>query len=325
MSHSNDRLRPTHELDRRTFVKLVGSGAVAGAVAASAPSAFAAPTPQSRAETFVKRLYDSFTPAQRKIVCLPFDDPRRRRIHPNWHVTEPQIGDDFFTDDQRELITEILKSVTTEEGFERFLKQMDDDNGGMEAYSMAIFGEPGKGKFQWEMTGRHLTIRADGDSVDKAAFGGPIVYGHGEEEPSDNLFHYQTKMANEVFGALDARQRKEALLPKAPRETAVPIQGPDGKFPGVPVGELSSDQRKLLEKTVRVMLQPYRKEDVDEVMEILKAGGGFEKLCIAFYQQGDLKNDKVWDIWRVEGPNFVWHFRGAPHVHTYLNIGIVDG
>jgi hypothetical protein len=44
---------------------------------------------------------------------------------------------------------------------------------------------------------------------------------------------------------------------------------------------------------------------------------------MAFYQQGDLQNDKVWDIWRVEGPSFVWHFRGAPHVHAYINVGAV--
>ena len=72
------------------------------------------------------------------------------------------------------------------------------------------------------------------------------------------------------------------------------------------------------------MLKPYRKEDVDEALNVLKQGGGLQRLAIAFYQQGDLKNDKVWDIWRVEGPNFVWHFRGAPHVHTYLNIGIAS-
>jgi len=44
---------------------------------------------------------------------------------------------------------------------------------------------------------------------------------------------------------------------------------------------------------------------------------------MAFYQQDDLDNDKVWDIWRVEGPSFVWHFRGAPHVHSYINISEV--
>ena len=26
-------------------------------------------------------------------------------------------------------------------------------------------------------------------------------------------------------------------------------------------------------------------------------------------------------IWRLEGPTLVWHFRGAPHVHAYVNIG----
>ena len=56
-------------------------------------------------------------------------------------------------------------------------------------------------------------------------------------------------------------------------------------------------------------------------VEILKAGGGIDKLHMAFYQQEDLLEDKEWDIWRVEGPSLVWHFRGAPHVHAYINIG----
>ena len=45
-----------------------------------------------------------------------------------------------------------------------------------------------------------------GDSVDQAAFGGPIIYGHGVEQPKNNLFHYQTTQANEVFRALDPKQ-----------------------------------------------------------------------------------------------------------------------
>jgi hypothetical protein len=28
----------------------------------------------------------------------------------------------------------------------------------------------------------------------------------------------------------------------------------------------------------------------------------------------------VWDNWRLEGPAFVWHFRGSPHVHVWVNI-----
>ena len=41
-----------------------------------------------------------------------------------------------------------------------------------------IFGDPSKGKFAFQFTGHHLTIRCDGDSEEGAAFGGPIYYGH---------------------------------------------------------------------------------------------------------------------------------------------------
>ena len=36
----------------------------------------------------------------------------------------------------------------------------------------------------------------------------------------------------------------------------------------------------------------------------------------------DLDNDKVWDVWRLEGPTWVSYFRGAPHVHAYINVGL---
>lgn len=322
--------RPCPDCDssvtRRDFLRTVGTTA---AVAAAAPVLFdsrfahAAPTPQSGAETAVARFYATLSDEQKKTIVFPFDHDLRKRISANWHITKPLIGDDFYTKDQKALIDEIIRKVTTEDGYERLVKQTEYDDGGFQAYSVAVFGEPGSGKFQWELTGRHLTMRADGDSVDKAAFGGPIVYGHGEESPKHNLFHYQTQKVNEVFKALDAKQSERALVSKAPPEAAVKIQGTSGSFPGLPVGELSDDQKKLVEDTLKTLLGPYRQEDVDEVMAILKEGGGFDKLHLAFYQQGDLDSDKVWDIWRVEGPSFVWHFRGAPHVHAYINIGLV--
>jgi len=214
--------------------------------------------------------------------------------------------------------------VTSPEGYERFQKQMEDDAGGFGEYQVAVFGTPGSGEFEWEMTGRHLTIRADGDSVSNSAFGGPIVYGHGAGDGKKglpgNVFYYQTLKANEVFNALDGKQRKLALQEKAPNEAAVLTQGSSGKFPGIAVGELSSDQKALVESVFKIILAPYREEDVNEALELEKAGGGLDALHMAFYSSADVGNDQVWDIWRLESPTVVCHFRGAPHVHAYINI-----
>ncbi|MFV0446157.1 MAG: DUF3500 domain-containing protein [Planctomycetaceae bacterium] len=314
----------TSELDRRQFLRGVGGALALGTTAASwprLPGAYAAPTASSPAETAVLEFFQTLSESQRKAICFPFDHELRNKISANWQITKPTIGDDFYTDSQRSLITKVVQGVTSEEGFERLTRQMDDDDGGIDYFSVAVFGQPGQGKFEFELTGRHLTLRADGDNVDHAAFGGPIVYGHGEEAPSENIYHYQTQQANKVFLALDQPQMKQALLSKAPKETDVQLQGRDGKFAGIRVGDLAEDQVELVEQTLKVLLAPYRQADKDEVFSLLKANGGVKSLHMAFYEEMDLNSDREWDRWRVEGPGFVWHFRGSPHVHAYINIG----
>ena len=309
-------------LNRRRFVESVGGAALLAGSSPLLSQVWAGNDAQRPAETAAAALYQSLTEAQRKTLCFPFAHELRTRANANWHVTKPEIEDDFYTKEQRGLIRQVVQGVTSEDGYKRLLRQMDDDSGGFGRYSIALFGQPGTGQFEFLLTGRHLTLRADGNSSAQRAFGGPVVYGHGVESPKQNLFHYQTKKANEVFQALDETQRTAALVPKAPRESAVALQGDGGKFTGINVGQLSSDQQELVESVVKVILAPYREADVEEALQLLKAGGGFEKLHMTFYEAGDLEGDKVWDIWRLEGPSFVWHFRGAPHVHTYVNIGL---
>jgi hypothetical protein len=313
-------------LSRRDFVRRVTRVAVAGGLlplADGARRAVAAPSPTSTAETAVKRFHDSLKDEQRKEICFPFDHPLRTRISANWAITKPRIQE-FFTRDQQAILEEIFRGVLSPEGFDKISKQLKEDDGGFGRYHVALFGTPGSGAFEWEMTGRHLTLRADGDSVANVAFGGPMIYGHGagdsEKGLPGNVFYYQTQKANEVFKALDGKQRKAALVAKAPEESAVQVQGDAGRFPGLSVGELSADQKGLVESVIKVILEPYRKEDVDEALAILKDGGGLDALHMAFYEDDDIGDDQEWDIWRLEGPTFVWHFRGAPHVHAYVNV-----
>lgn len=311
-----------HDLNRRDFVaRSVGAvTAVAAGSTLLSRNAFAAPTSKSAAEVAVKELYATLTDDQKKTMALPMDDSRRTKISANWHITDAKIGD-FFTESQQELIAKVVQGITSEDGYGRFQKQMKDDAGGMKRYSIAIFGNPNEGPFEFELTGRHLTLRADGNTVPGAAFGGPIVYGHGVRGNSEgNLFLYQTLRANDFFQSLDGEQQKKALLPKAPSESAVQLRKDLSALPGIAGNDLAADQKELAANVLRDIMKPYRKEDVDEVMEIVEAGGGMDKLQFAFYQTGDLNDDKVWDVWRVEGPTLVCHFRGAPHVHAYINV-----
>ena len=83
---------------------------------------------------------------------------------------------------------------------------------------------------------------------------------------------------------------------------------------------MSSDQKGQVEKVLGKLLEPYRQADRDEVAACLKSFGGLDKCSLAFYQDGDIGDDKVWDCWRLEGPSFVWYFRGSPHVHVWVNV-----
>ena len=129
-----------------------------------------------------------------------------------------------------------------------------------------------------------------------------------------------TDPANADGAALDPGQRKIALLKKAPDEDKIELQGNTGNLPGLAVGKMSSDQKELVQKVMGDLLAPYRQADREEAMKCVTAAGGVDKIHLSYYQQEDIGKDNVWDIWRLEGPAFVWHFRGAPHIHVWVNI-----
>ena len=67
------------------------------------------------------------------------------------------------------------------------------------------------------------------------------------------------------------------------------------------------------------LLAPFRKADSDEAMKLIEKAG-FDNLHMAFYKNMDIGQDGVWDVWQIEGPSMLWYFRGAPHVHTWVNV-----
>jgi len=322
------------ELDRRSFIRVAGATAAAAALPAMARGAEVKGAP----ETLVKTLYESLTENQRKEVAFAWDhqDEKlgllRTRVSNNWQITKPEIRSDYYTKDQQEILRAIYEGLFQPEWVKQIDKQLQDDTENRpwgSAQSIALFGKPGE-KFELVMTGRHLTVRVDGNSIDSMAFGGPVFHGHQatrttglneKEGHPGNIWWPQAVQANKVFEMLDGKQRAKALVDQLPAEQSVAFRGKDGKFPGIAVSDLSSDQKAQLQKTVKMVFEPYRNTDQEEVRECLQKQGGLDACSLAFYAQGDIGDDEVWDNWRLEGPSFVFYFRGSPHVHMWINIG----
>jgi hypothetical protein len=317
-------------VSRRHFLKTTVSGIAAAAASSSLPLDLrAAPTSSSPSETLVTSFYKTLREEQRQLICFPFDHPLRSKVDNNWQITKQSIAE-AFDKDQQAMIREIFRDLHNPEYADRVIHQVEHDAGskGFGACSVALFGEPGTGKFEFVLTGRHVTRRCDGDSVEGAAFGGPIFYGHAAESDTEkadhpgNAYWFQALRANEVFKAMDGRQRDLALLGTSRDEDGnetVKLTGKSQGLPGIPVTELSRDQKELVRKVMADLLAPFRKEDADEAMKLVEKNG-FDHLHLAFYKNQDIGNDGVWDVWQIEGPAMLWFFRGKPHVHTWVHV-----
>ena len=169
-------MKNSTSLNRRHFLE---STAVA-AVAASS-TAVAHPTAGTSPETLVQELYASLKTKQRDQICFDWNhkDPKRGLLRTfvanNWNITKAEINSDFYSDSQRAIIEKIFEGIIAPEWHERYYQQLEDDAGGFgNEQSVAIFGKPGDGKFELVLTGRHMTLRCDGNSAEHVAFGGPI-------------------------------------------------------------------------------------------------------------------------------------------------------
>jgi hypothetical protein len=271
---------------------------------------------------------------QRKAVCFDWNyiEPKRgllrTRLENNWKITKPSIDSGFYTGEQKALMREIFLGMTHPAWHERYDKQLKDDVGGFgKRQSIAIFGKPGTDQFEFVLASRHMTLRCDGNSAEHVAFGGPILYAHeGErifEKPNHpgNVFWHQALAANKLYDMFDGKQRKQALVTSGmPSEELIGFRGPGGSFQGIKVADFSADQKAHLQSVLKLLLEPFRQSDQDEVVRCLKVQGGLDACHLAFYQEGDLGEDGIYDNWRLEGPSFVWYFRGNPHVHVWVNV-----
>jgi hypothetical protein len=302
----------------------------------------------------LRAFYASLSAGQRRQMCFAWDHrgftglPLRLHVTNNWAVSPASIAS--FSPEQQRLVEEVIAGVLSPGWPEKLKRQAKDDTGQTWGnQKVAIFGEPDRGPCQMVVTGFHLTLRATCEASPSAAFHGAICHGH---QPSGfdekvghphNVFWFQSQRANQVYRALDDGARSRALVKKdmpfylvdgkidrrhilpdtrlpIPLEPDVRFRGPDGTFPGLPIREMNAEAQLFAAQTLEGLLQPYRPAYRRQVLRCLEQQGGLEACSMAFYEERDLGTDREWDNWRIEGPAFVWYFRGAPHVHSWIHV-----
>lgn len=317
-------------LQRRDFLRVAGVGLAAGTGVLSGKAWAAEDTKSAKpAEGLIKELTATLSDEQKQELVLPYDhgqgerggQPTRLRTF-NSAALGKRIGQ-TYTKPQQELVRTILKSILSgEEAYERLTRHGGwDGSGSFEGNGALLFGDP-EGKFTWVFSGHHLTVRCDGNSQPGAAFGGPMYYGHSANGySSQNVYNYQTKQVMEVFDALNEQQRKSAIVIGDPGDRDAGIRfRPDQPRRGVAYADLDNSQQELVAGVMRTLLEPFRKEDGDEVMQLIKTNGGMEKIHLGFFKDEADDPNQRWHYWRLEGPGFIWNYRVLPHVHCYVNI-----
>ena len=318
--------------DRRQFIRAVSGvvGAMAGSSLLPASRAIAADSPAKPAESLVKELFAGLSSDQKQALVLPWNHGADKGLATRLKTYNSQplgkkLGEQF-SKPQQDLIRETLKAILSgEEAYQRLTRGGNwDGAGSFEGNGVAIFGDPsGKEPFSWVFAGHHLTLRCDGNSEPNTGFGGPMYYGHSANGHSDtNVYNYQTKQVMSVFDMLNEKQREKAIVVGNPGDGvgAVKFRDKAQARPGVAYTDLDAGQRELVTGVMRTLIGPFRQEDGDEVMQLIKTNGGMEKVHLAFYKDDANKGNDRWDYWRLEGPGFVWNYRVLPHVHCYVNV-----
>ena len=322
-------MRPT----RRQLLKWgLGVGAVAG-VGAIGKAVLLPPTPRAALASIneiAARLFDSLDEEDRAAAVFDYEHPLRQ-FH-NRGVDTGGAWSFFLGRKTRQELVDLVYATLSERGRKRIPDQFLIQLPGIHATRLAIFGDPHNPPYQILVTGPHLNLRIGGRSREGVAFGGPQVYGDqrgdGKVGLPGSAYRDQLEQAQQFFASLTSAERTAARRPKAPVQTRIELQGAGGQFDGISVADLSRDKRRRVRDLVASLLDTYSADDVEYAWECIEKNGGVDGFHVADYAEDHQPGRNVGtgpsQIVRIEGPGAVFHYRGEPHLHAFINVGM-DG
>jgi hypothetical protein len=328
-------------LTRRAL--LLGASALAGLALSGAGRRFGLLGDASAGDdhsALLARLHASLSADQRRLVCFPWDHPAQQVTNTAPVLRRPHIGT-LLSAEQRELVLALVTGMLSPAGVRAFAPTLAVEAGGVAACNLALYGEPGARGFQASISGAHLHVRTPTARASGVAFGGPIAYGqqrgNHEFKVAGNSFAFHSDLANHLYAALTPAQRDRARTSEQAQEYVLQAQAEGGRFLGLPARDMNDAQQARLRALLEGVFASYPPGAQAEAFSHIDHNGGIAQLHAAFFADKGFYPDRktyaelppaerarrgepYFQVWRIEGPGTVIHFKGHPHVHAYINV-----
>ena len=259
------------------------------------------------------KLFRSLTDEQKKLAVLDFNDKERfKEVFPA--SKRPGIPYTMLTAEQKTMIVDVVKAMTSEYGAQRCLEVTKETPEG--SRYLTFFGEPSDKKpFAWRIGMHHLTLLFAEFGGEKANEFGPILLGG---NPAKTLWEAEEKIAIELYASLKPEELKKIQdSTKGVSSGSGAVMGKGG----VRIADLNDKSRKLASDLFSKRLDVFSADRRKVVDDVVKRDGGTENLRLAIW--GELTKSHLEGgkgHWRIGSDAVVcdWQTAGKNHLHMTL-------
>ncbi|OAI51337.1 hypothetical protein AYO44_00575 [Planctomycetaceae bacterium SCGC AG-212-F19] len=269
-----------------------------------------APAPDEASRAAVVKLFASLNDEQKKAALREFDD-KDRYTEQFPGVNRPGVPFTKLTAEQKTLVADAVKTITSEYGAQRCMEIAKQDGDGQRY--VTFFGTPtADGPFAWRFAQHHLTLVYAEFGKEKANEFGPILLGG---NPAKSLWDEEEKLALELFAALSPEELK-AIKAKGNSASGAPIDAS-----AIKISSLGEKPRALAKKLLEQRLAVFSVDRRKVIEDMIQKDGGPEALRIAVWGEATKSHRDGGNYhWKIGGINVVcdWQTVGKDHIHMTL-------
>jgi hypothetical protein len=269
-----------------------------------------APAPDEAARAAAIKLFDSLDDGQKKAAVKDFSD-KERFVEAFPAVERPGLSFDKLSAEQKRLVEEVLRAMTSDYGASRCLavaKQTPANRTYLNFFGTPVVEQP----FAWRVAAHHLTLIYAEFGKDRASDFGPILLGG---NPVNDLWDAEEKLALELYAALSPEELR-SVKGKAGSGSGAAIGAA-----GMVIGDLAEKPRALAGKLLQQRLAVLSDDRRRVFEQMVQRDGGVEKLRLAFWGEADKSHrDNGNYQWKIGGTSVLcdWQTVGKNHIHMTL-------